>query len=148
MPDLLREITMDNFRTCIGLRVADDQQRFVASNVYSLAEAKADGVSNPFAIYANNEMVGFIMYDFAPQESRGHITRLMVDARFQGRGYGRAAMTEVIGRLKRKPGIRDIRTSFHPDNRIADALYTSLGFKRTGEVDDGEIVACLNLPAG
>ena len=28
-----------------------DNRMFVASNMYSLAEAQADGVSNPYAIY-------------------------------------------------------------------------------------------------
>jgi len=141
----LREITMDNFRACLTLSVAEGQKDFVASNMYSLAEAKADAVSNPLAIYADDELVGFVMYDYAPDESRGYISRLMVDARFQGHGYGRAAMTEVIARLMREPGIREIRTSFHPDNQVADALYAGLGFRRIGEVDEGEIVVQLNV---
>ena len=141
----LREIAMENFRECIRLSVAESQKGFVASNMYSLAEAKADGVSNPFAIYADEEMVGFVMFDFAPKESRGYISRLMVDARFQRKGYGHAAMTEAIDRLKREPGIREIQTSFHPDNAVADALYASLGFARTGDVVDGETVVRLRL---
>jgi len=141
----LREITMENFRECIRLSVAEDQRGFVASNLYSLAEAKADGVSNPLAVYDGEEMVGFVMFDFAPREKRGSISRLMVDARFQRKGYGRAAMSEAIDRLKREPGIREIRTSFVPENRAADALYSSLGFIRTSEVDGGEIVVRLEL---
>lgn len=134
---------MKNFRACLELRVAEDQRGFVASNVYSLAEVKVDGVSNPLAIYAHEEMVGFIMYDVDQQKKRGYVTRLMVDARFQGRGHGRAAMTQVIDRLKREPDLREILTSFHPDNHVADALYASLGFARTGEVKGGEIVVRL-----
>lgn len=141
----LREVAMENFRECIRLSVSENQKGFVASNMYSLAEAKADGVSNPFAIYADEEMVGFVMFDFAPKESRGYISRLMVAARFQRKGYGRAAMSEAIYRLKREPGIREIQTSFHPDNALADALYASLGFARTGEVVDGETVVRLKL---
>lgn len=80
MPASLREITMDNFRACLTLTVAEDRKGFVASNMYSLAEAKADAVSNPLAIHAGDDMVGFIMYDYASDESRGYITRLMVDA--------------------------------------------------------------------
>jgi diamine N-acetyltransferase len=57
----LQDITMDNFRECIQLRVGEAQKDFVASNMYSLAEAQADKVSNPLAIYAGDEMVGFIM---------------------------------------------------------------------------------------
>jgi len=141
----LREITMENFRTCLALRVAEDQRGFVAANVYSLAEAKADGVSNPLMITADDEPVGFIMYDVDREKKCGYITRLMIDARFQRRGYGRAAMSQVIDRLKNEPDLREILTSFHPDNRVAEALYASLGFHRTGEVNDGEIVVRLGL---
>jgi diamine N-acetyltransferase len=110
----LREITMDKFSECIGLDVAEDQKGFVAANVYSLAEAKADGVSNPFAIYAGDRTVGFIMVDFEPKQSRGYIARLMVDTRFQGSGYGRAAMSQVISRFKEIRERREIQTSFAP----------------------------------
>jgi hypothetical protein len=46
--------------------VAEHQKGFVASNMTSLAEAKADGVSNPLAIYAGGEMVELIIVRFAP----------------------------------------------------------------------------------
>lgn len=136
----LRDVTMENFHECIKLNVREEQKNFVAGNTFSLAEAKADGVSNPLAIYLDDQMVGFIMYDFEPKENRGYITRLMIDTRFQGRGYGRAAMQQVIERLRQIPGCREIRTSFAPSNTIAERLYTSLGFEHTGEVDAGEIV--------
>lgn len=139
----LRDITMVNFHECIGLKVADVQTNFVASNMYSLAEAKADDVSNPFAIYADDQMVGFVMYDFEPKESRGYITRLMIDARFQGNGYGRAAMKQVIDRLMAIPDCREIQTSYNPENATAERLYSSLGFAQTGEVDEGETVVRL-----
>ena len=142
----LREITMDNFIECIKLRVGETQKDYVASNMFSLAEAKADKVSNPFAVYAGEQMVGFIMYDYNVGERRGYLSRLMIDARFQGNGYARVALAEVMDRLKRMPSIRDIQTSFHPENRVAEALYASFGLARTGEFVDGEVVVRLKLP--
>ena len=141
----LREITMDNFAECIRLHVAENQKSFVAPNVYSLAEAKADGVSNPLAIYASEQMVGFIMYDFEPNEDRGYISRLMIDTRFQGSGYGRAAMVRVIDRLRQIPQCREIQTSYAPKNAVAHRLYETLGFEQTGETLDGETVVRMKL---
>ena len=141
----LREITMEDFRECIDLSVAEHQRGFVASNMYSLAEAKADGVSNPMAIYADGRMVGFTMYWFDPKTGTGYIDRLMVAADHQCRGYGRAAMTEVIRRLRAAPGCRRIRTALEPTNAVAEALYESLGFRKTGEIHDGEVVALLEV---
>lgn len=71
-------------------------------------------VSNPRAIHAADQMVGFIMYDFEPEEDRGYISRLMVDARFQGQGHGRAAMEQVLERLMQIPEFREIQTSYVP----------------------------------
>jgi len=136
----LRRITMDNFFECIRLDVAEHQKGFVATNVFSLAEAQADGVSNPLAIYAGEQMVGFIMYDFEPKEDRGYITRLMVDARFQSNGYGRAAMVQVIDRLQEIPECGEIQTSYAPANAVAEKLYLDLGFEPTGDSVDGETV--------
>jgi diamine N-acetyltransferase len=137
----LRNITMANFRECLKLEVAEHQKGFVASNMFSLAEAKADSVSHPCAIYSGEAMVGFIMYDFEPKESRGYISRLMVDKQFQGRGYGRAAMKIVIARLTEIPDCREIQTSYAPGNAVAAKLYADLGFETTGEfVDDEAIV--------
>ncbi|MFC2094921.1 GNAT family N-acetyltransferase [Candidatus Bipolaricaulota bacterium] len=141
----LRDITMDNFQDCIDLKVADSQRSFVASNLYSLAEAKADGVSNPYAIYADDRLVGFIMYDFEPKEDRGYITRLMIDAQFQGRGYGREAMKQVIDRLQSIPECRELQTGYMPDNKAAKHLYESFGFRKVGEDDDGEIIARMSV---
>jgi len=141
----LREITMENFREVIRLEVAEDQKGFVASNMYSLAEAKADGVSNPLAIYSGEELVGFIMYCMDRKSGTGYVDRLMVAEGQQGKGYGRAAMLMVIERLKNTPGCRHIQTSFEPTNAVADGLYHALGFRRNGDVVDGETVVILDL---
>jgi diamine N-acetyltransferase len=77
-------------------------------------------------------MVGLTMYWFDPESGTGCIDRLMVAAGHQGRGYGRAAMTEVIRRLKAIPGCRRIRTAFGPTNAVAEA-------------QEGELVAVLEV---
>lgn len=141
----LREINMDNLNECIRLSVKEEQKKFVASNMFSLAEAKADGISEPYAIYDGETMVGFIMYDYAEKDRTGWISRLMVGHRFQLNGYGRTAMNEVIKRLKGIEGIRLIRTSFVPENTAAKKLYTSLGFVLNGEQIDGEDICIMEI---
>ena len=55
-------------------------------------------------------------------------------------GYGRAAMQYVIEQFKRNPACREIQTSVVPANTVAGALYRSLGFAPTGEMDEGEAI--------
>jgi diamine N-acetyltransferase len=140
----LKEITKDNWRQCIDLKVGPGQQDFVASNLYSIAESKFEPDWAPQAIYQGEMMVGFTMYGPDPSTGSYWIIRLMVDERHQGQGYGRAAMQEIITRLKAIPNCTEIKISFAPENRIAERLYRSLGFQSTGLIIDGEVV--LRLP--
>ena len=143
----LCEITRDNWRECVRLKVADDQQKFVASNAVSLAQSKYEPESVPLAVCDGDTIVGFVMYH---PEDYGlskiwFIERLMVGAQYQGKGYGRAAMEALIARLKGIPGYAAILISFVPDNVAAEKLYSSLGFMDTGEIEEGEVVYRLPL---
>ena len=147
----LRPVDSSNYREIIELSVGPDQERFVASNLQSLADAYVwREAAEPFAIYDDDEPVGFVLLfplgegddDSvpAPDTVRGSIlVRLMIDGRFQGRGYGRAAV-EAIVELVRSRGLRTIRLSVVPENEQALEFYRRNGFAATGEVEGGEVV--------
>lgn len=148
----LRRIDSTNYEECIALSVAPDQRRFVASNLQSLAEAYVwREAAEPYGVYAEDEMVGFgLLFPFAdgldddavpePGTERGYvIVRLMVDARFQGRGYGRAALEAIVD-LVRSRGLGTLRLSVVPENVQALDFYRRNGFAETGEIHGGEIV--------
>jgi diamine N-acetyltransferase len=143
----LREITRDNWRECVRLKVSDDQQKFVASNAVSLAQSKYEPECVPLAAYDGDTIVAFVMY--RPEDygisKLWFIDRLLVGIQYQGKGYGRATMEALIAHLKAIPGYNAILISFVPDNIAAEKLYSSLGFVDTGEIDEGEIVYRLAL---
>ncbi len=129
----LRPITQKNLNECISLKVTDCQQNFIASNVKSLAEAFVNPTLYPFGIYdakahyqSNPIMVGFTMYEIV--DAVGFILRLMIDEKYQRKRYGRAAMIEVMRRLKLHPEVERIATSHQRQNKAAAKLYESLGF--------------------
>jgi len=142
---ILREITPENFKECVNLKVADGQTSFVASNVMSIAQSKIYPTHLPFAVYANNEMVGFVMYGLDTDDGRYYLGRLMIDEKFQGKGYGKATTLEVIERLKQFDDCKEIYLCCAPENTNAERLYKSLGFERTGEISEGEIVMRYDL---
>lgn len=132
----LRRVAMDNFGECIGLAVEEVQEGLVASNIKSLAEASVNPALYPLAIYdaavAGYEkphlpMVGFTMYEITV--GVGFILRLMIDRKYQRQGYGRAAMVEVIRRLRLHPEVELIATSHRRGNEAAARLYRGLGFE-------------------
>ncbi len=121
--------------------VARDQVKFVATNIYSLAQAYAEPERIPMAIYHDEEMVGFVMFNERPLPDGTHrVSRLMIDQHYQRRGYGREAMELVLARLEGVPGLAEIRVDYHRLNRAAANLYASLGFVPFMEQGDEVVV--------
>ena len=137
----LTPITADNWHEAIELSVEKAQADYVAHNLYSIAEAQFDPFATNLAIYAGETMVGFLMYS-EDEEIAGDywINRLMVAKEHQRNGYGTAAMQEIIKLIKVKHNGNAISITYVPGNEMAADLYARLGFAKTGEIDEGEIV--------
>ena len=146
----LREITADTVRPIIALAVAADQQRFVAPNAVSLAEALFHQEAWYRAIYAGESPAGFVMlYDESlrgapPSAPEVGLWRFMVDHRFQGRGIGAAALGQVVAHVRGKDLFSSLTTSYVPGPGCPERFYLQAGFRHTGKVDEGEVV--LELP--
>lgn len=156
----LKKIDLENIWKVVGLSVKDRQESFVASNTESILEAYAavsDGkIALPFAIYSDGLLVGFVMFGYGstadaddPNVAIGNysICRFMIDQKYQGHGYGKAALNEALNYLRTQPcGPSDYCwLSYEPDNRVAKDLYMSVGFEENGEMDGEEIVAVIRL---
>ena len=137
-----RPITTDNLRPVGRLEVGPGQEHFVAPNLLSVAESKFFPDWETFAIHWDDELVGFIMWGQDPEADpyEWWIIRFMIAGEFQGRGYGRAALMEALGRLKAKPECEAILLSFEPENELAKRLYVEAGFVDTGRIEEGELV--------
>jgi len=157
----LREITWDNVDDVVGLEVEESQKSYVYPNGYSLAHAYVATKDEeypdiPFAIYNDEILVGFTLMNFYPadknkyrndDEACYYISRLMIDKKYQGKGFGRKGMEKVLAFLKTFPQgeAGSIYLSYGPVNTVAAKFYASLGFVETGQVVDGETVARLKL---
>ena len=137
----LREITKENLREIFRLKVAPEQERFVASNAISIAQAYFDrDVAWLRAIYANDTPVGFVMLHDEPGERKYYLWRFMVDHRYQKLGYGAWALNQVIDYVRQRPGGHELLTSVVPGEGSPGPFYEKLGFAYTGEMDEGERV--------
>ena len=67
--------------------------------------------------------------------------------RYQGKGYGRAAMKQIMDYIASEPcgPAEYCWLSYEPENATAKSLYASFGFKETGEWDGDEAIAILRL---
>lgn len=145
----LREVTKETVRKIVALKVDPAQERFVASNAVSIAEAYfSRDVAWFRAIYDGDEPVGFVMlHDDAAAQTYG-LWRFMIDGRYQGRGIGRYALEQVIDYVRTRPGAKALLTSIVPGDGNPGPFYESMGFAFTGEEDHGELVMRLPLDRG
>ena len=152
MPEI-RPVTKDNWKELIRLKVREDQTHFVATNLFSIAEAQfGDDYEghwdfHPFGIYDGETPVGFLMYgfNFEYPKQQAFIIRLMIDENHQGKGYGRFGMEKMLELFRADERIKTVAISYEPENEAARKLYASLGFEETGEMIGGEVLAVLHL---
>ncbi len=153
----LRKVTADNWWECIKLEPNEDQKGFVAKNVESLAEAYVALTNNecipmPYAVYNDDIMVGFIMLSYNEADENNDedsywVWRLMIDKRYQGKGYGKETMAKALELIRTFPYGKTsaVFLSYEPENIVAKGLYASYGFVETGKIEYGEMVAKLAL---
>lgn len=155
----LREITNENRRELFNLKVSEDQRKYVASNLSSVASCYVLSTNGsqvfPRIIYDDTKMVGFamIVYGNTGYEQPDYavnsycLLRFMIDERYQSKGYGRKAMAKIIEFIKDFPaGQADYCwIPFKDDNTKAKKLYESFGYLDSGEVVNGETVSLLKL---
>ena len=143
----LMPINDDNRDAVLSLSVREDQP-FVAPNDVSLrqadeANAEQPGVARPFAIYSDEKLVGFCMFAFDPEEEdeddRYWLWRFMIDKNEQDKGYGQAALREII-QYFRDNGADRLFLSTEPENERGLHIYHKAGFRETGIIEDDEAV--------
>lgn len=152
------KITNKMLRQVKGLD-AGDEGKFVAANIISLAQAylaidNDTCIPMPFAIYNDDEMVGFIQMAFVREDQDDdleediyEVWRFMLDKQFQGRGYGQEALNLAIEHIKTYPHgpAKKIYLSYVPGNEAGQHIYYKAGFRETGEKDGEEIVMAYEL---
>jgi diamine N-acetyltransferase len=147
----LRPLTDENREAVLGLRVPPAQLRFVSSVADSLAEAEEepDGRAIQWALYDGETPVGFVMVSdevAGPGYIAQYLWKLLIDERYQRRGYGTAALDLVAEYFRGRPGIDVMWTSAGQGEGSPIPFYERYGFAQTGEiVFDDEVLLRLDL---
>ena len=140
----LREITKETVRDIIALKVRPEQERYIASNAVSIAEARYYQRAWVRAICADETPVGFVMLhdgnlrDDPEIEDFYALWRFMIDAEHQGKGYGRQAIGLLVDHVKSNPRATELLTSYIPGEDSPKGFYLKMGFEHTGKEVHGE----------
>ncbi len=121
------------------------QNRMVAPNGQSIAQAHYNTRFWYRAIYADETPVGFLMLYDDPGEPRYFLWRLMIAGPHQGIGYGERAVRLLIDHVRSRPAAKQLLVSCGEGEASPEGFYARLGFKRTGEKLGEEVVMRLPL---
>jgi len=129
----LKEITRENIRDVLALKVAPEQERFVPAVGDMIARATLEQDVWYRAIYADDTPVGFIKI-WEENTIEPDLWGLMIDRSHQGRSYARTAVELAIQEIKaHNPLAKRLCVGFLAEDGNARTFYEKIGFEVEGE---------------
>ena len=141
----LAELTKDNWEAVARTQVRPDQENFVASNLYTIAESQFYPWIRRRVIRSDGFTAGFLAHGRDPETGEYWLHRFMVGADHQGKGIGREAMRQLVEEWRVDPECAVVLVSYDPNNSVAERLYVSFGFVPGEMAEWGERVARLTF---
>jgi len=139
-----KEVTIENFWDCVSLEVHQNQSEFVTTNAVSIAQSKVQPECIPLIVYNDDLMIGFVMYCIDEDDSEYWIYRMMIDKKYQSKGYGNKTLDMLIQLIKKDTTRNKIYLGVHKESLAAVKLYQNFGFEFDGQVFGSEHIMMLN----
>ena len=136
-------INSKNRKEAEELSVFSEQSGFIESVSECLREADELELWRPVGIYDSDILIGFAMYGYFPEPAPGQLwlDRLLIDKKYQGKGYGKQAVLALLDKLHAEYQSDAVYLSVYENNPHAIQLYQQIGFHFNGEYDtNGEKV--------
>ena len=134
----LRPIDEHNFLQAAALKITPEQQIFVAPAPYILARSYAYRGQNAvcWGIFEKDTLVGLAMlHDMTEEPACYHLCEFLIDASWQGKGYGQAALNQILGYCRQEGKFSRVEVCVKKANTAAIHVYNKAGFRDTGYVD-------------
>lgn len=138
----LKPVVKNNWVACVKLSLLPEQEGNLAPNAYTIAESKFETHYHVRAIYKEDEVIGLLSYCYEddPLDTELYwLFRFMFDKNHQGKGYASKVLKLVVEEVNSLGGKR-LLTMCKPTNMNAAKVYQKFGFKKTGQLDDGDVL--------
>lgn len=119
------------------------QEEFVNPAGFSIGRAYLNPMGNvPCVICkADGQRIGYIVLrTWIPETATAYSWSYYLDRRYQGQGFGRKAARLAVQILKAADASMPIKLSAETENRKAQRLYQSIGFRILKELDGDDLV--------
>ena len=143
----ITDITEENWLEVASLEVEDRQKGYVAPAVGVIARGYVyrDCGGRVYAIENDGEIDGCALVREFTDEPLGYdLQQFMIDRRYQGRGYGTAALELILDALRREGRYDHVEVCVKKEDAEAIRMYEKHGFVDSGYVDE-EVPDALNM---
>ena len=121
----------------MDLEIAPEQLDFVLDAKSCLAICYIDREKlRPFVLLEGNRAIGLICLRVDKRKEEYLVNFLLIDRRFQGRGYGKILLQYGIEYLKAR-GAKELSIGVNRRNPVARRLYESVGFVADSVYEEG-----------
>lgn len=125
-----------NWRQAIALEIRPDQREFVSGALDTIAYSAAYKNHRLFVEMEGERAVGLLDLSVDRKKGDYNIEIVLIDRRFQGRGFGRFMLEFAVDYLK-KAGAKRLSIGVNRFNIPAQRLYKSVGFKEDCVYEEG-----------
>ena len=143
----LADITEDNWLDVASLSVKDAQRGFVAPAVGILARGYVyrNCSGRVFAVENEGTVIGAALVREFTEEPLGYdLQQFMIDQRYQGRGYGSAALGLILEELRKEKHYDHVEVCVKKEDTAAIRMYEKAGFTDSGYIDE-DVPDSLNM---
>lgn len=120
----------------IKIELNESQVMQISSPENIIKSCKKENVI-AFDIFYDNSIIGFAML-INYELGKWFLWNYAIDKKYQGIGLGEKSLIELISLMKKEYGIVEMSTTYIFANDVARNLYTKLGFKETGIINEAD----------
>lgn len=140
-PELVRYSRRNAFEA-MALELADGQESYVPDARSCLCWAYASGRDrSAYVLMDEGRAIGLLVLGINRRQNRFSIADVLIDRRYQHRGYGKAMVTMGL-EILRQNGAKELTLYCVRDNVAACRLYQSVGFETVAIFDDVQEMRC------
>ena len=135
----LVDVTEDNWLDVASLSVKDSQKSYLDSPIGIIARGYIyrDCNARVYAIESKDGIVGIALVKEFNDEPLGYdLQQFMIDQRYQGEGYGAAALKLILDELRKEAHYDHVEVCVKKEDVGAIRLYEKLGFVDSGYFDE------------
>ncbi len=135
----LTEVTEENWTDVASLSVRDSQKGYLAPAIGILARGYVyrDCNAKIFVIENDGVIVGMaLVRDFTDEPLGYDLQQFMIDGRYQGKGYGSAALELILEELRSENRFDRVEVCVKREDAAAIHVYLKHGFFDSGYIDE------------